>query len=90
MAVKTHTFNGVRYDLHVGPCDGACDPPKTESTPSMYINLDHENTRRFLETVIHESLHACHYSCSEERITQTAADISRLLWRLGFRLGARK
>lgn len=84
--VKSHTFSKVKYDIHFGKFDGACDPPKTEGNPSIYINMDRTNTRRFLETVIHESLHASHYACSEERVTQAAYDISRLLWRLGYRL----
>ena len=84
--IRTHTFNGRTYDLHFGKCDGACDPPYCEDDPSMHIIMEPSNTRKFLETLIHESLHACHYSCSEERVTQTAYDISRLLWRAGFRL----
>ena len=88
--VKTHKFNGVKYDFHFGKFDGACDPPKTEGDPNIYINLDRTDTRQFLETLIHESLHACHYACSEERVTQTAYDIARLLWRMGYRTGAKE
>jgi hypothetical protein len=84
--IKTHTFNGTSYDLHIGACDGSCDPPKRVCDPSMFINLDPDKSLRFLETVIHESLHACHYSKSEEHVTRSARDIARLLWRLGYRL----
>ena len=84
--MKSHSFNKVKYDVDIGVRDGDCDPPKRVCDPSMHINLDPDGTRRFLETVVHEALHASHFSCSEERITQTAYDVSRFLWRLGFRL----
>lgn len=42
-------------------------------------------TRIGLETLIHESLHACNWKASEENVTQTAHDIARFLWRLGYR-----
>ena len=84
--IKTHRFRGVVYDVHIGACDGACDPPERVADPSLYINMEPSDTLKFLETAIHESLHACHFSCDEERITETARDVARLLRRLGYRL----
>ena len=81
-----HSFNKVKYDVHIGIRDGDCDPPKKVCDPSMHINLEMENTRKFLETLLHESLHASHWSASEDKVTQTAYDIARLLWRLRYRI----
>jgi len=38
-----------------------------------------------LETILHETLHVCFPNIDEGPITQTARDIGRLLWRLGYR-----
>jgi len=41
--------------------------------------------RAHLDTVVHETLHACLPDAAEEAINETACDIARLLWRLGYR-----
>lgn len=38
-----------------------------------------------LDVLIHELLHAHHPQLSEESVTQTATEIARVLWRLGYR-----
>lgn len=38
-----------------------------------------------LETVIHECLHALNPTASEEHITESARDLARVLWALGYR-----
>ena len=38
-----------------------------------------------LDTVIHEALHAARPELDEAAVHETANDISRLLWRLGYR-----
>ena len=82
--VKTATFNGVNYEIDIcGPVDGLCSSPHG-SDPIVRICVDMEN-RKGLETVIHEGLHACFWAKSEEKIGQTAKDIARFLWRLGYR-----
>lgn len=40
-----------------------------------------------METIIHECLHACYPTVSEEHITDSARDIARVLWTLGYREG---
>lgn len=83
-AVKTHTFNERKFDIHfLQDIDGMTDDPRS-IRPSLVIcrGLD---TRAGLETAIHESMHACNYMKSEVAIKQTAKDIARFLWRLGFR-----
>ena len=50
----------------------------------MIIMADLE-TRAGLETLIHESLHGCDWNKNEILVEQTAYDIARFLWRLGYR-----
>lgn len=49
--------------------------------------LIHDRLRpqRRLEVEIHECLHCLYPDLSEESVTASAADLRRLLWRLGYR-----
>lgn len=38
-----------------------------------------------MEVFIHEALHACIWDLDEETVYSTAEDISKFLWRLGYR-----
>jgi len=78
---RTHTFNGRKYHLMFDELDGNCD---TDDKYWLIVERD-LNKRIGLETIIHESLHACCWSASEEKVTQTARDIARLLWNMNFR-----
>ncbi len=79
--IKTHTFVGTKYHIIVGELDGNCD---TDNNYWLIIERDLEK-RIGLETAIHEALHACSWSTSEDKVTNTARDIARFLWRLGYR-----
>ena len=80
--IKTHTFNGVRYDIDfTGPIDGSCDYPGG-GKPSIRICVTDLDTQRGVETVIHECLHACCWSKTEVLTEQSARDIARLLRRI--------
>ncbi len=81
--VKTHTFMGKKYDVYVGPLRGLTD--FGESDPSIWIRTSQISERMILNTVIHECLHACKYDKDEKFVNKAATDISRLLWRLGYR-----
>ena len=82
--VHTATFNGVKYDVDLcGPIDGSCDSP-LGGKPNIRICTNLE-TQTGLETAIHESLHASFWAKTDEKVGQTARDIARLLWRLGYR-----
>lgn len=87
--VRTHKFNGISYDIKIynpndGKIDGLCDPPiGTGQTLRIFADMA---TRKGLETCIHEALHACYWAKTEDKVGQTARDVARLLWRLGFRL----
>lgn len=42
--------------------------------------------RPLLETILHECLHVSFPSASEDHVTESARDIARVLWTLGYRL----
>jgi len=82
--IKTATFNAVKYEIDIcGPLDGWCNSPRG-SDPVLRICTDLDK-QKGLETAIHESLHACFWAKSEKKVAQTATDIARFLWRLGYR-----
>lgn len=84
MEVKTATFNGVNYEIQLtDPVYGSCDPPQ-KAKPTIFVAVK-PHTRKELEILLHESLHASCWAKSEDLVTQTAADLVRLLWRLGYR-----
>ena len=83
--VKTHSFRGKRFTIDLDPdMAGCCDHPEGKGLPSIIV-LSDMDTKQGLEHLIHESLHACRWSKHEEDVHETADDIARLLWRLGFR-----
>jgi len=83
--IKTHTFAGVSYDVDVeGPFDGVCEFPRSGKRPALRVSID-INTRKGLETLLHECLHAEVWAKTEEVVDRASYDIARLLWRLGFR-----
>ena len=60
--------------------DGLCDPNNRTLTIRPKLSGERE-----LDVAIHEMLHACHDDLAEEAVTETASDIARCLWRLGYR-----
>ncbi len=80
--IKTHFFNGVRYNICFGELDGATD---VNCTPRDMVICTKPNTRNELITIIHEGMHAGNWDKHEETIARSAEDIGRLLWRLGYR-----
>jgi len=86
--LKSHTFRGKRYLIETGPIDGLCIPPDGKTDCAIYLTSSIQNKRRCLETILHEALHACSFDTGEQVVTETARDIARLLWRMGWRLKA--
>lgn len=83
--MKSATFRGTKYSVDLcGPIDGSCQSPKEGGLPRLMICIP-LNERRGLITAIHEALHACSFLKSEDAVTETAEDIGRFLWRLGYR-----
>ena len=86
MNVKTAKFNGVVYDIdNCGPIDGSCDYPRG-GKPSIRITAE-PFTKQELEAIVHEALHAEDWSKAEEIVDRIAKEVSRFLWRLGYRRG---
>ena len=84
MNIKTHRFRGQRFDILIGELDGLCERPGP-GDPNLVIALEPDDSLKFLETAIHEALHAVCYAKSEELVTEAARDIARFLRRLGYR-----
>lgn len=79
--VKTATFNNTIYHIILGELDGNVD---TDDKYWLIAGRDLDK-KVGLETIIHETLHACNWHASEELVETTARDIARFLWRLGYR-----
>ena len=62
---------------------GECQAPHIKQR-EMLIPMS-GNSQHDLDTCIHEMLHACFWDIDEEGIHESAAEIARLLWRLGWR-----
>ena len=86
--IKTHRFRGKRYSIRLGarlPADrrGDADAPRI---PGRMIRIRNGmDGLTMLDTLIHEGLHACSWDMADEAVHETASDIARFLWRLGYR-----
>lgn len=62
---------------------GDCDPPHVKGKKiRIRKGLNEEET---LEVLVHEALHAADWHRDEEWVTIVAQDISKILWKLGYR-----
>ena len=84
---RTARIGGKRWRVRFLPaavfsrgCDGDCSI--RSNTIRIKRNL---KGRSMLESLIHETLHAAHWQIAEECVAETADDLARLLWRLGYR-----
>ena len=60
---------------------GACDPP--EKKGKEILIREHLPDKKFLEIVLHETLHAASFhQFSEEFVTDLARDQAKILWKL--------
>ena len=94
--VRTHKFNGVKYEIDVEGFKGQTIPkriempcitiarPEVTMTESLPYGED-KHARLMLITLLHECLHASNWEKSEKKVDRTAVDIGKLLWRLGYR-----
>jgi hypothetical protein len=62
---------------------GKCEDP-SEPKKEIVVSLELDDQLE-LDTHIHEFLHACFWIVDEEIIGQAATDITKALWRLGYR-----
>lgn len=89
MNVRTHTFNGVRYNIEIGPFFGLCDPPGG-AAPAISLPLglpyaDDKDAEAGLRALLHECIHAERWTLPEEVVERTCKEVTRLMWRLGYR-----
>lgn len=64
-------------------CIGRCDSPtKRGKRIRVCTTIDEPQT---LEVLTHEMLHACFWDMDEEAINESARDIAKVLWDLGYR-----
>jgi hypothetical protein len=78
-------FRGVDVQVFLGDLFGLFVPKQGHDTGYMYIRSSHCTEKELLETIIHESLHACYYEIPDELVRLAAIDITELLWRVGYR-----
>ena len=84
--VRTHKFNGVKYELDIYTAmDGQCDFRHNKDATPYIITSCKPYTKLWLETLIHESLHAEDWRQTEHTVGRVAKEISDLLWRIGWR-----
>ena len=87
MKIQTHVFCGQKYTIcfhedYYGSCDVT---PTDMGRWEIFILAERQNNRQYLDTVLHEAIHACGMEY-EPKVAQMAKDISRFLWRVGYRL----
>ena len=83
--IKSHTFRGQRWKIVEAVPDqgGECQAPFIKNREMCIPAMGHKLVD--LDTIIHESLHACIWDLDEEAVHESAKDIARILWRLGWR-----
>ena len=81
------TINDEKWLWRYSPLKGSADGWTEFSKRKVLINSRLKSRTR-LETECHEALHAIlgPNIVSEECVTKTAAELSRILWSLGYRL----
>jgi len=89
MGVRTHKFTTGKFNLYYEEIHGLCCYPETEDKEkSITINPKLRGRER-MDVIIHESLHAEFPSLKkmeeEEWVDNVATNISKLLWRMGYR-----
>jgi len=82
--IKTHTFNGKEHDIDLEMTLGYCDSPRG-GRPTLYVPLDTYGEFKTLRILIHEAMHACNWDKHENTVDVCSRDITRFLWRLGYR-----
>lgn len=89
MPVKTATFRGHRFRVEMpAKVYGYTEDPAQDEQAGEYraITIVQDQTpKQFLDTAVHEMMHASFPEMSEEDVTRSSQDIARLLWRLGYR-----
>lgn len=65
--------------------NGKCDPPDAPAVARKIRVCKSLTGKEELDTNIHEMIHACCWYLDEEVVRQSATDIAKALWQLGYR-----
>lgn len=84
MSTVRASIHGKMYTIDLEPFHALCDDPK-RNAPRIHLANGLHNTQKSLSYLIHEVLHACQWSATEEKVDQTARDIAKILWKTGWR-----
>ena len=79
--IRSATFNGTKYAIMLNEYYGLCVFNNNE--PFIHIPHGLDDTKKSLDTFIHEMLHACfpQDSINKKQITTAARDIARVVRR---------
>jgi len=92
--IKSHKFGDKKYKIRwVRPdpdTDGQCHPPTNRPVERLLEIDPNLKTKRLMEVLIHEGLHAGCWVLDEPAVTAIAEDIANLLWKCGVRLDKNK
>ena len=81
-----HNLNGSRYEIvhidtipddELGLLCGLCDAPMVKDKKIHIRNG--LNVQMLIDTLVHESLHACLWCLAEDTVEQVATDITNML-----------
>ena len=89
MAVRHHQFSTGKFNIYEEEIDGLCCYPESDDSEKSITISPKLRGRRRLDVIIHECLHAefpsLEKSDEEEWVSTAATNISKLLWRMGYR-----
>ena len=81
--IRNRRWNLVFQNLGRAEHWGLCDPP---DKPGKKITIDSGiRGQKRLEILLHEGVHACSWDLDEDAVAEISDDLSRMLWRLGYR-----
>ena len=95
--VRTHKFSSGVFKIHHEEIHGLCCYPDADGMEKSITISPKVRGMKRLDTIIHESLHAefptlrkrlfsKRVADEEEWVDAAASNISRLLWRMGYRV----
>jgi hypothetical protein len=73
----------LRFSPNLHDFGDMVDPGRAAGRVLRVATWQSEEER--LDTTLHEAIHACRQELDEKAVTDLANDLSRLLWRLGYR-----
>ncbi len=79
-----HTFRGRVFKIKRGRTPKKCVGYTNYSDREIRFKRKQHGRKKF-DTYIHEALHACFWELNEWSVAEAAKDISKFLWRLGYR-----